>query len=74
MKKLIILSALTLALGSCSNSSTSESNTSNFKAMDTTKLTTGQLFYQCPMDLEIISNKSGSCPKCGMDLEQVKKK
>ena len=26
--------------------------------------------YFCPMDPEIISNKPGSCPKCGMALEQ----
>lgn len=27
--------------------------------------------YTCPMDPEIISNKPGKCPKCGMDLIQV---
>jgi hypothetical protein len=28
--------------------------------------------YQCPMDTEVVSNKPGTCPKCGMDLEKVK--
>jgi flagellar basal body-associated protein FliL len=25
--------------------------------------------YTCPMHPEVISDKPGSCPKCGMDLE-----
>ena len=36
---------------------------------DTTTLKSGQTFYQCPMDLEVISDKAGACPICGMDLE-----
>jgi Cu(I)/Ag(I) efflux system membrane fusion protein len=27
--------------------------------------------WTCPMDPEVISDKPGECPKCGMDLEQV---
>lgn len=26
--------------------------------------------YVCPMDTDIQSNKPGTCPKCGMDLEK----
>jgi hypothetical protein len=26
--------------------------------------------YTCPMHAEVISDKPGSCPKCGMDLVQ----
>lgn len=29
--------------------------------------------YECPMHPEVKSDKPGSCDKCGMDLEQVKK-
>jgi hypothetical protein len=35
---------------------------------DTTKI-----IYTCPMHPEIISDKPGSCPKCGMELEKVEK-
>ncbi|MBI5816406.1 MAG: hypothetical protein HZB29_12435 [Nitrospinae bacterium] len=28
--------------------------------------------YTCPMDPEIVSDKPGACPKCGMFLEEVK--
>lgn len=27
--------------------------------------------YQCPMHPEVISDKPGTCPKCGMDLKRV---
>lgn len=29
--------------------------------------------YTCPMHAEVVSDKPGSCPKCGMDLVQKKK-
>ncbi|MBI5710213.1 MAG: hypothetical protein HZC42_07920 [Candidatus Eisenbacteria bacterium] len=28
--------------------------------------------YRCPMHPEVTSDKPGTCPKCGMDLERVK--
>lgn len=28
----------------------------------------GQEYYQCPMDIEVLSDKPGECPKCGMAL------
>lgn len=27
--------------------------------------------FECQMDYEVISDKPGSCPKCGMKLEEV---
>jgi len=27
--------------------------------------------YTCPMDPDVVSDKPGKCPKCGMDLEKV---
>ncbi|MBO9202607.1 MULTISPECIES: heavy metal-binding domain-containing protein [Niastella] len=33
--------------------------------VDTTKHAT---YYTCPMHTDIVSNKPGKCPKCGMDL------
>lgn len=29
--------------------------------------------YQCPMHPDVISDKPGKCPKCGMDLKLIKK-
>ena len=35
------------------------------------KLVTPGAFYTCPMDPEVISDKPGACPKCGMALESM---
>ena len=29
----------------------------------------GQTLYSCPMHPEVVSDKPGKCPKCGMTLE-----
>ena len=80
MKKTIMLSvfAFILISGACKNSSNKDvkennANTTQVFNLDTTKLKSGETYYQCSMDPEIISNKSGQCPKCGMDLTEMKK-
>jgi uncharacterized protein YcfL len=75
MKKLALLSfAIVLIISACNNSSTSSSNSTQTFNLDTTKLKNGESFYQCEMNPEVISDKPGSCPKCGMDLEKINKK
>jgi Cu(I)/Ag(I) efflux system membrane fusion protein len=80
MKKTIKLSVLAFALtiSACNNQSTDDSKKENIETqqmqmLDTTKLAKGTVFYQCPMHLEVTSDKPGTCPKCGMDLEKVEK-
>ena len=63
---------------SCNNSHTDSekkgtTDSTQFHALDTTKLTKGTTFYQCEMNPEITSDKPGTCPICGMDLEKVEK-
>lgn len=78
MKTTIILSAVAIALtiGACNNSSTKSEPKNDVQQsdIDTTKLKTGESFYQCPMHPEEMSDKQSSCSKCGMDLEKVEKK
>jgi len=31
---------------------------------------TARVEYYCPMDADVVSAKPGTCPKCGMDLEE----
>lgn len=70
MKKTIAIStALLLILGACKNPTTKSNNNMQSFNLDTNTLKSGQTFYQCPMDLEVISDKAGTCPKCAMDLE-----
>ena len=88
MKKTIILSmtVFALVLGACSSSSkkgeqnkstdsttTQSSSASQTFDIDTTKLKSGETIYQCSMHPEVLSDKPGSCPKCGMDLSEMKK-
>ncbi len=75
MKKLIIVSAIAAAfmLSACGNSSTEQKSKANV-ALDTTKLKSGDPYYQCEMDPDVISDKPGSCSKCSMDLVKKQKK
>ena len=61
MKRTIILFVIAgfmaMGLGLTSCSNTSEAGT----------------IYQCEMHPEVTSDKPCKCPKCGMDLEKVKK-
>lgn len=42
-----------------------------FSQSDSTKTqTVDSVIYTCPMHPDILSDKSGKCPKCGMDLVQ----
>lgn len=81
MKIKIILSAIALVITgiSCNTSTTGSEKTAaadstQFHALDTTKLAKGATFYQCEMNPEVTSDKPGTCPKCGMDLEKIEKK
>ncbi len=79
MKKSIILTAtiMSLILGACNSSSNkggpTDKNAPQTFSLDTIKLKSGVTFYECPMNPEVISDKPGQCPKCGMDLSEMKK-
>ena len=88
MKNTILLSiAFALMLGAC-NSPSNNNEQSNLKKdsteaknastaqtfeLDTTKLKSGEPFYQCEMHPEVLSDKPGNCPKCGMELSKIMK-
>jgi hypothetical protein len=66
MKKLIIL------LFVLTGATFSFAQTSKPKTSDTKSDATGKYIYTCTMHPEVITDKPGKCPKCGMTL--VKKK
>jgi len=79
-KHFLFIAAGIVMLGACKPSTktndgakVSADSTQIFN-LDTTTLAAGTVYYQCPMDLEEISDKPGACPKCGMDLEPMTKK
>ena len=72
IRKIIILAVtgMALALSACNNSG---GHTQNFN-LDTAKLKSGEIYYQCEMNPEVISDSAGHCPKCDMELiEKVKR-
>jgi Cu(I)/Ag(I) efflux system membrane fusion protein len=68
MKRILLIFSLMLIGGtiltSCRNSSGKE------KQSDVQEVASIQ--YTCPMHPEVISDKPGDCPKCGMDLVEKK--
>ncbi len=68
MKKSILsISFVLMALlmfSSCGQSSTKEKATTNKEV--------AKVQYTCPMHSEVVSDKPGNCPKCGMALVEKK--
>ncbi|UOQ50734.1 heavy metal-binding domain-containing protein [Hymenobacter cellulosivorans] len=73
----VFLSALAAAglffLASCSSDSASSTATSEATPTAAGAEHAGAHTYSCPMHPEVISDKPGSCPKCGMNLEHTDK-
>ena len=72
----IVFATIAIVLSSCNSSSKNEQSNSETPQtfnFDTTGLKSGEIFYQCEMDPEVLSNSPGNCPKCGMPLtERIK--
>lgn len=79
MKKGIILSIAIIALvfTNCGRSSKTEQKTvsadTTMQSNDSTDHQMAMPMYQCPMHHEVTSDKPGTCPKCGMNLEKIEK-
>jgi hypothetical protein len=66
MKKLIVL----LIAATCT--ATVFAQTGKEKMPNTKMDTTGKIVYTCTMHPDVITDKPGNCPKCGMALVQKK--
>lgn len=79
MKKGIILSIAIIAFvfTNCGQSAKTEQKTevadTTMQSIDSTKHQMAMPMYQCPMHHEVTSDKPGTCPKCGMNLEKIEK-
>lgn len=82
MKKTILITASALIMAACGSkteskkedtTATQQNSSKQIFNLDTAKLKKGQAFYQCEMDLDVLSDQPGSCPKCGMNLTKKEK-
>ncbi len=84
MKKYILplagLAFFVIALAACSNNADSNKTATDpsaaTPAVKDTAIKTAAVVYTCKMHPEVISDKPGKCPKCGMELvkkEDLKK-
>ena len=64
MKRLIYL-VIVIAFIACKGNENKQAAAGN----DTLKTDSVKTVYTCPMHPEVVSDKPGKCPRCGMDLE-----
>jgi hypothetical protein len=63
----LLIFALVLSVNSYASYMKSDKETYN-RALDSAISDSTEATYTCPMHPEVISDKQGQCPKCGMDL------
>ena len=80
-RNFFVAAGIVMLLAACGSSTNTGGDKDTKQSVDTTQvfnfdstaLAAGAKYYQCPMDLEVISDKQGMCPKCGMELAEMTK-
>ena len=68
MKRLIYLS-IVLIFVACKGNENKKAEGASADTLQVKNASDTSAAYTCPMHPEVISNKPGQCPQCGMDLE-----
>lgn len=74
MKKTIIALAVLLAVNTGTFAQTSQDSTEMHKMKSSKMKTSAGVKYTCTMHPDVVMNKPGKCPKCGMKLVKMKNK
>ncbi len=73
MKKLILFIAIPLLFVACkgneNKSDATATDSSSTAAPVDTSAATSATQYTCPMHPEVMADKPGACPQCGMELQ-----
>ena len=73
MKHILTGMAITvIALTACNSDTSKTTETQNTKTDSAATAPTATPVYACPMHPEVTGKKGDKCPKCGMDLKEVK--
>jgi len=71
--KLAMIAAVALlAIAAVNGTGCKQSSTPSTPPQQTTNATATTIQYTCPMHPEVVQDKPGKCPKCGMDLVEKK--
>jgi Na+-translocating ferredoxin:NAD+ oxidoreductase RnfG subunit len=69
----MVIALLTTGFVACTNSNTkTNTSTTQTDASDMKKVMDSDEMYTCKMHPDVISDKPGKCPKCGMTLVKQK--
>ena len=70
MKRILFLIAIgSLTVFACKNSQNNSDSSSKDSLSTESSQNAPKTEYTCPMHPEVVSDKPGTCPKCGMDLQ-----
>ena len=73
MKTKILTIVLALIISSTIAFAQSKTKSDTVQSTSTkTEVQKNSVYYTCPMHPEVRSDKPGKCPKCGMDLKEMK--
>ena len=68
----ILIALMTTGFVACNNPGTNNNSTTQTDTSGKKQVMVADEMYTCTMHNEVMSNKPGKCPKCGMDLVKQK--
>jgi hypothetical protein len=64
----VALAGITIGISGCTEKEAGQSQSQSDNQNTNQTAQPHPVQYTCPMDPDVVSDKPGKCPKCGMDL------